>query len=126
MAKVVLDASAVIALLRDEPGADIIGKQVDDAAISAVNLHEVVKELLANGIDMPIAREIIAELHLDVQPHTAEDAFEAAQLATATREHGSGLGDRSCMALAIKLGVPALTTDQAWLDIAGLDVRLVR
>lgn len=128
MAGVVFDASAVIALLRAEPGAELIKRHADNAAMSAVNLQEVVKELLAAGIEIPAAREMLAELHIDVRPHTAEDAFDAAQLVKATRQHGRGLGDRSCMALAIRLGVPALTTDRAWakLEIPGLTVLLAR
>ena len=128
MADIVFDASAVIALLRAEPGADLIVQHADNAAMSAVNLQEVVKELLDTGIEIPVVREILAELHIDVRPHAAEDAFDAAQLVKATRQHGRGLGDRSCMALAIRLGVPALTTDRAWakLDIPGLSVLLAR
>lgn len=126
--RVVFDASAVIALLRDEPGAGLVRSYVGEAAVSAVNLQEVVKELLITGIGLPVIREMLSELHLDIRPHAAADAFEAAQLAQATQKYGRGLGDRSCMALAIQLGIPALTTDRAWakLQIPGLEIRLAR
>jgi len=128
VAAVVLDASAVIALLREEPGAETVARHAGDAAISAVNLQEIAKELLITGIPMPVVRQMLAELHLDVRAHAQEDAFEAAELAQATQKYGRGLGDRSCMALAVQLGVPALTTDRAWakLDIPGLEVQLAR
>jgi ribonuclease VapC len=128
MAEVVLDSSAVIALLRGEPGSDLVMNYVDRAVISAVNLQEVAKKYVDAGIAIPQIRELLDTLHLDVRSHTAADALAAAALAGATRVHGRGLGDRSCMALAIKLGIPAVTTDRAWakLEIPGLRVMLAR
>jgi PIN domain nuclease of toxin-antitoxin system len=61
---VVMDASAVLALVRDEPGADKVTPYVGRAAISAVNLQEVIKELLLSGLDAATIREILAELRL--------------------------------------------------------------
>lgn len=128
MASVVLDASAVLALVRDEPGGDVVAGHVGRAAISAVNLQEVVKELVREGLAEPIIRELLSELRLDVRAHDAEDAYRAGGLYAATREHGRGLGDRSCMALALRLGLPALTADRAWAKVAveGLRIELVR
>jgi ribonuclease VapC len=128
MASVVFDASAVIALLRDEPGAEIIAAHAGDGLISAVNLQEVVKALLARGAPIEAARAMIEELHLEVRAHGADEAFAAAALYSATREFGSGLGDRTCMALAIAEGLPAITTDRDWLklDIPSLAVTLAQ
>lgn len=123
-----LDSSAVIALLRDEPGAELVESRLQEAVISAVNVHEIAKNMLDAGASDSEIRETISKLNLEIRAHEAEDAFMAASLAPATRKFGSGLGDRSCMALAIRLGVPALTTDRAWakLDIPGLEVLLAR
>ena len=128
MARAVLDASAVIALLRDEPGAGVVAAYAGDALISAVNVQEVAKALLTRGIPLAIARRMIDALRLEVRPHGVEDAYAAAGLYDATRSRGSGLGDRTCMALAISAGLPAITTDRAWgeLAIAGLEVILAR
>jgi len=128
MASVVFDASAVIALLRGELGAEIIAAHAGDALISAVNLQEVVKALLARGAPIEAARAMIDELHLEVRPHGAAEAYAAAALHGVTREFGSGLGDRTCMALAIAEGLPAITTDRDWLrlDIPSLAVTLAR
>lgn len=128
MAAVVLDASAVLALLRDEAGGDKVAPYVGSAAISAVNLQEVAKELLLSGLDEPIIREIIDELRLDVRAHDAEAAYAAAALHEQTREYGRGLGDRSCMALAVSLGVPAITTDREWrkVKVKGLKLEVLR
>jgi ribonuclease VapC len=128
MARVVFDASAVIALLRDEAGADVIAQYAGDGLISTVNLQEVIKALLVRGFMIDVARTMIDALHLEVRPHTVDDAYAAATLYEATKEHGRGLGDRTCMALAIAEGLPALTTDHAWakLKIAGLTVTMAR
>jgi ribonuclease VapC len=125
---VVFDSSAVLAFFNEEPGAEVVESHLQGAAISAVNLQEVAKKMLEAGGDAGETRAAIERLELKVHPHDADDAFLAASLAKATRRFGSGLGDRSCMALAIRLGVPAVTTDRVWtqLDIPGLDVVLAR
>ncbi len=114
MTSAVLDASAVLALVRDEPGADKVAPHIGRAAISAVNLQEVIKELLLSGLDETTTRELLDELRLDVRAHDVEAAYAAAALHAQTRQYGRGLGDRSCLALALQLGVPALTADREW------------
>lgn len=128
MISVVFDASAVLALLRCEPGADKVTPHIGRAAISAVNLQEVVKELLLSGLGESTIREILGELRLDVRVHDIDAAFMAAGLHAQTREYGRGLGDRSCMALAIALGTPALTADREWrkVKVKGLKVEHIR
>jgi PIN domain nuclease of toxin-antitoxin system len=128
MASAVLDASAIIALLRDEPGADIVAASMGDALISAFTLQEVIKAMLVRGFAPDIVREMIDALSLEIKPHDADDAWAAALLWDATKAKGSGLGDRTCMALAISQGVPAITTDKAWQELAipGLTVILAR
>ena len=124
----VLDASAVLALIRDEPGGDKVGERVGRAAISAVNLQEVAKELMVSGLNEPTARELIGELRLAVEFHTADDAYAAAALHETTKEYGRGLGDRTCMALAMRMDLPALTTDREWkkIKVKGLALEHLR
>ena len=128
MTSVVLDASAVLALVRDEAGADKVSPHAGRAAISAVNLQEVIKELLLSGLDQPTIRELLDELRLDVRSHDSEAAYAAAGLHAQTREFGRGLGDRSCLALAMQLSVPALTADREWkkVKVKGLKVEHIR
>ena len=128
MTRAVLDASAVIALVRGEPGADRVAEYVGDALISTVTLQEVVKALLVRGFALDAARTTIDALQLEPRPHQVEDAYAAAMLWQATKSKGSGLGDRTCMALAIAEGLPAITTDRAWSELAipGLTVILAR
>lgn len=126
MTSAVLDASAVLALVRDEAGADKVAAHIGRAAISTVNLQEVVGELLLSGLDEATTRELLDELRLDVRAHDAGAAYAAATLRAWTKDYG--LGDRACMALAMQLGAPALTTDREWkkVRIKGLRVEHVR
>lgn len=125
---VVFDSSAVIALLREEPGADVVAGFLGRAVISAVNLQELAKFLFLRGLTAGATQKLISELRLDIRSYNEADALAAAELIHATRIFGSGLGDRSCMALAISLGVSALTTDREWkkVNIPGLTVHLIR
>ena len=124
MPSAVLDASAVLALVRNEPGADKVASHIGRAAISAVNLQEVIKELLLSGLDEPTTRELLDELRLDVRAHDFEAAYAAAALHARTREYGCGLGDRSCLALAVQLDVPALTADREWKKVKVKNLKL--
>ena len=127
MGRVVLDASAILALLNDEPGAAAVAAALEDAVVSAVNLSEVVAKLREVGLSREEADEALGGLGLEVQPFDEAAAWAAGTLRAATRRAGLSLGDRACLALARELGVPALTADAAWLKAAtGADVRLVR
>lgn len=117
MTSVVLDASAVIALVRDEPGADRVAEHLGNAVISAVNFQEVVKALLQRGFEIDVVREILDNLRLDIHPHDADAAVASALLVSETAQYGRGIGDRTCMALGIALGCPVLTTDREWKNV---------
>jgi ribonuclease VapC len=125
----VLDASALLALLLRERGAEIIEAVLRDSAISAVNLAEVVGFLARNGAAEPDIRQMIDAVELEVVPFDAELAYAAGLLLPATRSAGLSLGDRTCLALANRLGVRALTTDRAWSRIAiavQVEIELIR
>ena len=124
MTNVVLDASAVLAMLREEPGGDTIAQHIGRAAISAVNLQEVAKEMLREGASPETARAVLDELGLDVHPHDREAAYAAAALYEQTKQYGRRLGDRSCMALGLQLGVLVLTTDREWRNVVVEGLRL--
>ncbi len=128
MASAVLDSSAVLALLRNEPGWEKVAGVIGAAIISTVNVQEVWKVLLMSGVPPEIAREMVDELKLDVRPHDLAAAWDASNLARQTARHGSGLGDRTCLALAIAVGAPAYTADREWnkLEIDGLRVQAIR
>ena len=127
MSEHVLDASAVLAIMLGERGADRIEEFLAGAMIGAVNLAEVVAKLQERGVpDAEIDRNI-AELDLPVIPFDAGQAMSAGKLRTRTRGLGLSLGDRACLALAMERGLPAVTTDRGWasLDI-GVEVIVAR
>jgi PIN domain nuclease of toxin-antitoxin system len=128
VAGAVLDTSAIVALLRDEPGAVVVASHLGDALISTVTLQEVIKAMLVRGFLPDAVKGMVDALGLEVRAHEIEDAWAAALLWDATKAKGSGLGDRTCMALAISEAVPAITTDKAWAELAipGLEVILAR
>jgi ribonuclease VapC len=122
----VLDASAALAYLQGEPGADEVLKLLDGSAISAVNWSETLRKTAALGIDPAVVIARLLPMGLEVFPFDAEDAERAARLWPATRVFGLSLGDRACLALAQRLGVPAVTTDRIWAQLSGMAVRVLR
>ena len=127
MVDAVLDASAILALLRAEPGGERVKAVLPRSAISAVNVSEVVAKLSDRGMPESAIRDALGGLGLDVVPFDRSQAYEAGLLRFATRRAGLSLGDRSCLALAIRLGVPAVTADRTWKTLAkGVKVELIR
>lgn len=133
MPSAILDASALLAYLRDEPGADTVADTVAaGTVISTVNLGEVLSRVADRDADPArVARQMTDHglLHgaIAVEPFTADDAVEAARLRPLTRDLGLSLGDRACLALARRLDAPVLTADSAWskLDLP-LELRQIR
>ncbi|MGN6372160.1 MAG: type II toxin-antitoxin system VapC family toxin [Solirubrobacteraceae bacterium] len=129
----VLDASALLAYLRDEPGAEVVAEAIaDGAVVSTVNLAEVFSRTADRGVD---PTKLAAQLResgllggaLTVEQFTVDDAIEAGRLRPMTRDAGLSLGDRACLALARRLDSPALTADTAWIDAAhGVELLQIR
>lgn len=121
---VVLDASAVLALLYGEPGQEEIRKRIRgmDVRVGAVNVSEVSAKLAEAGLEKAEVREALGALSPTVHPFDEDLALEAGALRPATRERGLSLGDRACLALANSLGVAALTTDGGWEGLEGAEV----
>jgi PIN domain nuclease of toxin-antitoxin system len=133
MPKAVLDASALLAYLREEPGAAGVADAIaDGAAISTVNLGEVLSRVADRGGDPVRLCEILTARGLldgavTVEPFTTGDAVEVARLRPPTREAGLSLGDRACLALALRVGATAVTADTAWNgQTTGAELRQIR
>lgn len=123
----VLDASALIALLWEEPGAEAVEALLGRAVISAVNWTEVLQRFEAAGLATAGRRDSVEALGITVEDFSAEDAELAAVLWRPTRAHGLSLGDRACLALARRLGLPAHTADREWRRAkVGVEVVLIR
>ena len=120
----VLDASAVLALLQEEPGSQAVEEWLPGAAISTVNLSEVAGKLLELGMPEREAAEVVQALGLDIVPFHEDLAWRAAALKTLTKASGLSLGDRACLATGVLLDRPVLTADRAWTKI-DLPVRIV-
>ncbi|EYD74327.1 hypothetical protein Rumeso_04108 [Rubellimicrobium mesophilum DSM 19309] len=122
-----MDSSALLCLLNGEAGAERVAEVLPSAVIGAVNLAEVVTKLRERGLSAEEVEEALGGFNLDVRPFTAVQAYATGHLRQATRSQGLSLGDRACLALAVELGAPALTADQAWGKVnAGAAVEVIR
>ena len=113
--EVVLDASAVIAYLFNEPGSQTVGAYLGAAYISAVNAGEVISDLLNRGLDFERGFQIFTVLPIQVIPHDLEQAAKVAQLKKQfPRSASVSRADCACLALALKLGLKVITADAIW------------
>lgn len=129
MTAVVLDASALIAMLRKEPGATTVAEALTRARMSVVNFAEVVSHFLYTGVPQAELDEMLAALRLSLVDADAELAWTAGRLRRATAEAGLSLGDRFCLALGARDRLPVWTADRQWRTIAdkvGVEIILIR
>ena len=129
MPRAVLDASAVLAVVLEEPGADMVVEALrSGAAMSTVNVAEVAARLNQDGWSESEVALVFETLGIEVLPFGPEAALLSGRLRAATRGLGLGLGDRACLATGRTEGCPVLTSDRSWqeLDIAGLDILCIR
>lgn len=125
----VLDASALLASLLEEPGHQIVDDHLVGAAIVSVNLAEVVGYFARRGKSVEHVRAAIERTGIEIAEADAGLAYEAGMLLPITRGAGLSLGDRFCLALARRRDYVALTADRAWPDVAekaGVKVELIR
>ena len=123
----VLDASALLALLNDEPGADVVARTVPHGVVCAVNHSEVVAKLSGAGVPAADIVAALGGLGLEVVAFDEALSLAAGLLRTVTAHLGLSLGDRACLALAQARGLPALTADRVWLDLdLEVEVRAIR
>lgn len=130
MARSVLDASALLAYLRREPGWEqVLEAFTGTTTMTTVNFGEVAGWLMRNGADAATVRALRTGLVFPLTPIDDDLAIRAALLEPLTHLKGLGIGDRLCLALAARSGAVALTVDAAWQEIAGVagvEVRLIR
>jgi ribonuclease VapC len=110
----VLDASAVLAIYFDEPGAEKGRAVVEGSLVSAVNYSEIVAKALDRGDAFDVALRKLARMPFLVMTHDEALARRAGELRTATRRFGLSVGDRACLALAERERLPAYTVDRSW------------
>lgn len=123
----VLDASAILALLNNERGSEMVINVLTEAVISSVNLSEVIAKLADCGMSEVEVREVISALGLEIINFEPEMAYYAGMLRPLTRQAGLSFGDRACLTLGSSLSLQVLTTDKAWADLElGINVQVIR
>jgi ribonuclease VapC len=123
----VLDSSAVLAVIWNEPGSDMVLDHVDGAVISAVNYAEVLTKISDRGVDGKRASALLASLAIETIVFDKAQAETSGQIRSQTRHLGLSLGDRACIALAMTKGWPVLTADKVWAELTlSVQVLLVR
>ena len=127
--KIVLDASALLALLNREQGQEKVAAVMDQATMNTVNLAEVITKLARLGIPATEIELILAGLNIDTVDFDLSMAALAGNLIIQTQEFGLSLGDRACLAFAESQGYSVMTADTAWKNVQSLlsiEVMLIR
>jgi PIN domain nuclease of toxin-antitoxin system len=121
--EVVLDSSAVLAILKREPGAERVRAVLDRSILGAVNAAEVHSKLVDAGVSRSASEAMIRFLGCPIVAFNENQAMDAGALIAQTRELGLSLGDRACLALAIAREATVYTADRAWKDLS-LQIRI--
>ncbi len=127
----VLDASALLTYFFGEPGAQEVGQRLPGSVIHTVNYAEVLSKLAERGLPPEAAEQQLEQVGLlqviRIDPGAPGDALAVARLRPLTRTAGLSLGDRYCLALAERLGVPVATTDRVWGTLSlGITIEVLR
>ncbi len=118
-----LDASAVLAVMLNEPGHDRVRAVIDNAAIHAANLAEVIAKLIREGVPADEAHQFMEDVHLDLsEEFSLRQASDCGALIAETRRQGLSLGDCICLTAAGWKRRIALTAERQWKELEGREV----
>ena len=127
MAEAVLDSSAVLGLIFAERGADQVEAAIEDSLMSVVNEAEVISVLIQRGDSPEGALETARRLPCQIIDLDRGLARRAGSLWEHFKKKGLSLGDRCCLALAEREGLPVLTSDKRWAELSiGVEIRFFK
>lgn len=127
MASAVLDSSAVLAVLNAEPGAAVVMRALNHALVCTVNYAEVIAKLVEKGSSYPEAFSALQAIALNIVDFDVGLARRTGTLRAETRKRSLSLGDRACLSLAEREGLPAITGDRNWQGaLSSVQIRLFR
>lgn len=123
-----LDTSAVIAILKKEPGYKILEDIIANSSISSVNLSEFISVLARASIPTNEIDKIIIDIIPEIIPFSEDIAIESGKLTNYTKKYGLSLGDRACIATGIYHNMIIYTADKIWseLEIKNANIKLIR
>jgi len=125
--RVVLDASALLAVMNSEPGADVVRASIADAFISAVNYSEVLKKTIERNVAVETLYALVRTASLEIVPFDAPLAEASARLFPETKKFGMSFADRACLALGIQLNLVVLTAERKMrIKSLPITVKLIR
>jgi ribonuclease VapC len=128
MTKIVLDASAMLALLKNEPGAEKVEAILGKVVMSSINIAEVAGMLLDSKMSKQECMDLLKPLISTIVDFDFQQALIVAELKQMTKNKGLSLGDRACIAVGLSLNLPVYTADKVWCDlpIQDLEIKLIR
>lgn len=126
MNNIVLDSSAILAVILQEKGSEFVEPLLDGGKVSSVNIAETFSKLAEKGRLTDSTVEDFRQLGLEIIDFDYEQAVKAAELRPLTKHLGLSLGDRSCLALAILQGATAVTADKDWKSLSFCPIEVIR
>jgi ribonuclease VapC len=126
---VVLDSSAILAVILNEPGADLVAESLGTAIVGTVNAAETYTIATRKGLAVELVRGFLDYPGIEIVPLTLLEAEAAGRMIALTAKSGLSLGDRCCLALGLSRQVRVMTADRAWLPFAeplGLTIEVIR
>ena len=123
---IVIDSSALIAFVKNEPGADRVEVMIGESIVSIVVLTECLSKLALQGFDPEATKARLLAAGLRVEPFGDSNMPAVIALHRLARQNIS-LADRFCLALALDQRLPVLTGDRPWAALGlPLEIELIR
>ena len=122
----VFDSSAIIALLQQEEGSEMVANSMKGAIMSSLNYSEVAA-VLARKMPRETIVTLLAKLISEIVPFDEDQALEVGILYKETKSAGLSMGDRACITLAKLRKMPVLTADKEWAKLnLGVEIKYIR